>query len=498
MADGNLPHVLVIMSDQQRADCAGYAGHPLLRTPVMDRLAGEGVAFTHATTPAPLCMPARASFVTGTYPHNHGTWANRGLLRRDLPTLFNCFRDAGYDTALIGKAHLFAHGDADMRSFEPVMRGYGIAQSVQVNGPRGTYKNDNNELTADWKRKGLYARYRADYEDRLRDARVVRASALPVDEHLDSWVGRRAVDLIDGHAGSQPLFLFVGFPGPHEPWDAPGEYATMYAPDETPPPLPKPDTSLLPEHARELMDHLERGKRIDEMTAEHVRAIRANYYGKISLVDRWCGEILDAYRRRGLLDDLLVVFCSDHGEMLGDHGRLFKNTFHEAGLRVPLVFRWPGRIIAGEQSDTPDRADRRDADAARPGGSAGSVELPGTECPAGAGGTRAPPPLGGAERGSLGRDPHHDGAHGAVQVRGRRGWTPLHALRPGTGPGRAGQSGGNRGRVRVGRRHARPVAATPAARAVRIAQRPPAGVGGIGRASSSARYGSDLRCRRLC
>ena len=205
MADGNLPHVLVIMSDQQRADCAGYAGHPLLRTPVMDRLAGEGVDFTHAMTPAPLCMPARASFVTGTYPHNHGTWANRGLLRRDLPTLFNCFRDAGYDTALIGKAHLFAQGDVDVRTFEPVMRGYGIAQSVQVNGPRGTYKNDNNELTADWKRKGLYARYRADYEDRMRDARVVRASALPVDEHMDSWVGRRAVELIDGQTGTRPL-----------------------------------------------------------------------------------------------------------------------------------------------------------------------------------------------------------------------------------------------------------------------------------------------------
>ena len=350
MAERRRPHVLIIMSDQQRADCAGYAGHPLLRTPAMDRIAGEGTNFTHAMTPAPLCMPARASFSTGTYPHNHSTWANRGLLRRDLPTLFNCFGDAGYDTALIGKAHLFAQSEINVRAFEPVMRGYGIAESVEVNGPRGTYQHDNNELTADWKRKGLYARYRADYEDRMRDARVVRASALPVDEHIDGWVGRRAVELIDGHAGTRPLFLFVGFPGPHEPWDAPGEYATMYAPEATPPALPRPATTALPEYARKLMDHLERGKRIEEMTAEHVRAIRANYYGKISLVDHWCGEILAAYRRRGLLDDLLVVFCSDHGEMLGDHGRLFKNTFHEAGLRVPLVFRWPDRIPAGKQS----------------------------------------------------------------------------------------------------------------------------------------------------
>ena len=303
-------------------------------------------------TPAPLCMPARASFITGTYPHNHSTWANRGLLRRDVPTLFNCLRNAGYDTALIGKAHFYAQSDANVREFEQVMRGYGIAECVEVNGPRGTYQSDNNQLTADWNRKGLYARYRADYEDRMRDARVVRASALPVDEHIDSWVGRRAVELIDGHAGSQPWFLFVGFPGPHEPWDAPGEYATRYAAEATPPPVPKPATDGLPGYARKLMDHLERGKRIDEMTLDHVKAIRANYYGKISLVDYWCSQVLAAYRRRGWLDELLVVFCSDHGEMLGDHARLFKNTFHEAGLRVPLAFRWPGRIAAGRRSDT--------------------------------------------------------------------------------------------------------------------------------------------------
>ena len=115
MAERRRPHVLIIMSDQQRADCAGYAGHPLLRTPAMDRIAGEGTNFTHAMTPAPLCMPARASFSTGTYPHNHSTWANRGLLRRDLPTLFNCFGDAGYDTALIGKAHLFAQSEINVR-----------------------------------------------------------------------------------------------------------------------------------------------------------------------------------------------------------------------------------------------------------------------------------------------------------------------------------------------------------------------------------------------
>ena len=95
MAERHRPHVLIIMSDQQRADCTGYAGHPLLRTPAMDRIAGEGISFTHAMTPAPLCMPARASFITGTYPHNHSTWANRGLLRRDVGVGRRCSTACG-------------------------------------------------------------------------------------------------------------------------------------------------------------------------------------------------------------------------------------------------------------------------------------------------------------------------------------------------------------------------------------------------------------------
>ena len=125
----------------------------------------------------------------------------------------------------------------------------------------------------------------------------------------------------------------------------------MYDPEATQPPLPKPGTAGLPDYAREIMDHLEPGKRLDELRADHIKAIRANYYGKISLVDHWCGEIFEAYRRRGWYDDLLIVFLSDHGEMLGDHARLFKNTFHEQGIRVPLILRWPGTKPAGGTYD---------------------------------------------------------------------------------------------------------------------------------------------------
>ena len=138
---------------------------------------------------------------------------------------------------------------------------------------------------------------------------------------------------------NRPTGLFVNFPGPHDPWDAPGRYATMYDPAHSPPPIPIPERPrTLPDHAAAKLDFApEPG-----LTAAVIAAIRANYGGKVSFVDDWCRRIFDAYAARGWLDDLLVIITSDHGEMAGDHGRVYKRTFHESALRVPLILRWPG------------------------------------------------------------------------------------------------------------------------------------------------------------
>jgi len=142
--------------------------------------------------------------------------------------------------------------------------------------------------------------------------------------------------------------MFVGFGGPHDPWDAPGEYATMYDPASIPPPIPhSTQVDQFPGWMRNLVDFRTFGPEVQAQAA----AIRANYFGKISLIDHWVGEILNAYASRGWLDDLLVVFWSDHGEMAGDHGRIQKCTFHESSLRVPLIIRWPGRVPANTVSN---------------------------------------------------------------------------------------------------------------------------------------------------
>jgi len=342
------PHILILMPDQQRADCLGCAGHPVLRTPHMDRLAAEGMRFAQTATVCPICMPARASFANGLYPHNHGMWTNKGAMPAEDETFFQLLQRAGYFTAHIGKSHYYEHvRGLHLREREPYMHARGLEYVHETTGPYATCQTASY-MTDAWEKKGLWGVFRQDYRERsqLKGA-MVRPSPLPVEDFMDSYVGAQAAGFVRAYRDARPLCLFVGFGGPHDPWDAPGEYASMYDPAESPPPIPVPKGSdSLPEWLRSKPDFAVSSP---EVSAQASR-IAANYFGKISLIDRWIGEMMQAFAERKWSDDLLVVFWSDHGEMLGDHGRIRKATFHESSVRVPLILRWPGRIPAGTVS----------------------------------------------------------------------------------------------------------------------------------------------------
>ncbi|HUT34995.1 MAG TPA: sulfatase-like hydrolase/transferase [Planctomycetota bacterium] len=341
------PNILILMPDQQRADCMGCAGHPQIRTPHMDRLTAEGMRFTHACTVSPLCMPARASFLSGLYVHNHDMWTNAGELFPEEESLFRRLGQHGYYTAHIGKSHYYEHGGFHLRVREPYMHARGFDAVHETTGPWATCRTDSY-MTDLWRERGFLKAFRDDYEKRRRHPGIaVWPSPLPVELFLDSYIGAQAVRFLDEYERDEPFALFVGFGGPHEPWDAPGEYATMYDPGATPPRIePCEPGPWVPEAAAAW----QRSGRPAAMTEDDVRRLRANYYGKISLVDRWFGEILAACERKGALDDLLVAHWSDHGEMAGDHGLLHKSRFLESALRVPLTLRWPGRVPAGQTS----------------------------------------------------------------------------------------------------------------------------------------------------
>lgn len=345
------PNILILMPDQMRADCVGAAGNDAIATPNIDRLAREGVLFTQCCTSSPLCMPARASFISGQYPHSHHIWRNEGRLPADYQSLFSRLREAGYRTAHIGKSHYYPHQGQHLRDEEPYMHARGFDDVHETTGPWATV-GTRSYMTDRWQELGLLEAFRADY-GRRREARrkgevAVWPSPLPEEEFLDSYIGRVAVEYLSGLDSDQPFCVFVGFGGPHEPWDAPGSYATMYRPEDMPAAIePGRAGEWVPEHVAGAMNatgHV-------GLTEEAIARLRANYYGKISLIDMWIGRILEVIDRRGWADNTLVMLWSDHGEMLGDHGRLYKSVFYESALRVPLIMRWPGKAEGGRVCD---------------------------------------------------------------------------------------------------------------------------------------------------
>ena len=345
----NRPNILILMPDQLRADSMGCAGHPQIRTPNMDLLASEGVWFSNAFTACPVCMPARASFVSGLYPHNHGIWTNAGQLPANDETLFHHLQDSGYYVAHVGKSHYyFEQKGTHMRDSEDYMHARGIDYVHESTGPLATMKTDSY-MTDHWREKGLLQAFRDDYRERKKNGnKSVWPSPLPVDEFPDSYVGRKSVEFIDSYTEDKPFCLYVGFGGPHAPWDAPGEYATMYSLADTPAHIPPAEPGKwVTEHGVRRMNQ----GRVHDMTEEDIQKIRANYYGKISLIDHWFGEIFAALKRRGWWDNALVVFLSDHGEMAGDHLRLSKTVFYDSSVRVPLIIRCPSQINGGATSD---------------------------------------------------------------------------------------------------------------------------------------------------
>ena len=331
---GLKPNILLIMSDQHRADCLGGAGHPQVRTPVLDRIASEGVRLKNTFTVCPVCMPARASFLNGRYPHNHHMWHNRGRMPAEQETFFHHLQEADYHTGYIGKAHLYPNTMGHVRDEEPYMRSRGLTYVHEVPGPFMSVISQQSYYSEMLQSRGVWEVFKEDYLKRKRlPNRMIYAAAspLPTELSVDTYIANKAIEYISQlHDG--PHCLMVSFGGPHEPWDPPDEYAGLYRPEESPWPTAFEETP-------------------GSVLVEAVLNMRAHYYGKITLIDNLIGQIFGAYKDRGMLDDLLILYLSDHGEMAGDHGRYGKDVFYEASIRVPFILRWSSRFKEGLVSD---------------------------------------------------------------------------------------------------------------------------------------------------
>jgi choline-sulfatase len=363
------PNILLIMSDQHRASVMGCAGDPVVQTPNLDRLAAEGIRFEHVYCQGPLCMPARASLLTERYVRDHGVYRNSWDTPAHLPTFVGDVAAAGYHTSCIGKMHLWVHGGErraggpaaarerarDTRERAGQMRGYGFAEPIETVGKLATV-NITSEYTDYLAARGRYDAYREWVSARRYASQTVggRRKRLPIwttesnpvtgDDYIDAWHGRRAEQWIESYDRDHPFFQWVGFPGPHDPWDAPADYADLYRGRD----IPMPASLQRPElpgagSFRDFLDYfLNVHSDSPSLTDAVIAEIRRCYYGNVTVIDEAIGRILDALERRGLLDRTWVIYTSDHGEMMGEHRMLTKMVFYEPSVRVPLIIRPPG------------------------------------------------------------------------------------------------------------------------------------------------------------
>ena len=339
----NPPNILFIMTDQQRWDALGCV-QSWMYTPALDRIAAEGARFTQCITTTPICIPARVTLATGRYPHNNSVWNNLDYaLPADAPTWMRALRDLGYRTSLFGKTHLHPHR-GDLRDRAHLLNAYGLDDIDEIGGPRAS-ANVMSHMTALWEHKGLLDAYRADYAERFANKpHVARPSVLPLEDYADVYVGQQAKRYLQSYGRDQPWFCWVSFGGPHEPWDAPEPYASRYRPEEMPAPVPRPAES----HPRPqgwldyYMEH-----RSPDLEPGDAGAMRANYAGNVTLIDDQIGQIVRVIEQRGELDNTVIAFTSDHGEMNGDWGLVYKMNFLDGALRVPLIVRTPATAESG-------------------------------------------------------------------------------------------------------------------------------------------------------
>lgn len=307
------PNILLIYTDQQRFDTIAALGNDAIATPNLDRLAAEGVAFTHATTPSPVCAPARWSLHSGQYPSTHRCYSNHHPGVRPPTNLPAVLREAGYRTGLIGKNHSF---------LEP--------EDVDVWGQPQT-----SETAAREARQSLLREH----------PRLVRRP-MPGGVEADPEKAKTdaALQFIDS-SGGRPFFLWLSYLNPHTPYAVPEPYFSMYQSAVMPEPVVEPEGLAPAGKPFRQIFHQRNNDAIMAFSPEEIMLMRRVYYGMISLVDAEIGRVLSFLDARGMAENTLLVFTSDHGDYQGDHGLITKSpALYDCLVRVPFIARWPARI----------------------------------------------------------------------------------------------------------------------------------------------------------
>lgn len=373
------PNILLITSDQQHWNTLGYINKEV-STPNLDRLAREGTVFNRAYCPNPTCTPTRASIITGQYPSQHGAWSLGTKLSEERHTVGEDFIDAGYRTALIGKAHFQPLASTEEYSS---LESYPILQDLNYwkNFNQRFYGFEYCELARNHTNEAHVGQHYAIWLEEKgcknwRDYFLPPTGTMnrtekhtwgiPEEYHYDSWIAECTNQKLDEYKrNDENFFLWASFFDPHPDYFVPEPWDTMYDPDKltipqaaegehqsSPPHIaetqkPKPDFSSYRESGQGL-----HGFHSHVHSKDELKKNIAVYYGMISLMDKYIGSILDQLDKLGLAEDTIVVFTTDHGHFFGHHGLIAKGAFHyEDMIKIPFIARYPDYIPAGRHTD---------------------------------------------------------------------------------------------------------------------------------------------------
>jgi len=371
-------NILLITSDQQHWNTLGCL-NPEIRTPNLNRMAGEGAMFTRAYCPNPTCTPTRASIITGKYPSQHGAYSLGTKLLESEHTVGEDFSDAGYRTALVGKAHFQPLAGTD--EF-PSLEAYPILQDLdfwrKFNGP--FYGFERVELARNHTDEAHVGQHYAiwleekgckNWRDYFRtptgnNDSQKRTWSIPEAYHYGTWIAERSCALLESYKqNDEPFFLWSSFFDPHPKYLVPEPWDTMYDPESlTVPSVVEGEHDLNPPHFQLTQQRKPdfspwrksgfglHGFNCHLHDRDELAKNIAIYYGMISLMDKQIGQIMDKLDELGMAENTLVVFTTDHGHFFGQHGLIAKGAFHyEDMIKVPMLVRQPGVVPAGKRSD---------------------------------------------------------------------------------------------------------------------------------------------------
>ena len=346
------PNIIFIITDQHRFDCLGCMGHKLLKTPNIDRLAEQGVLFSRAYTPSPVCAPARGSILYGKYPPGCGIVTNWVRPKPGQSPYTEDLQKAGYLTGCIGKLHMYPHA-------EP----WGFEYKMLNDAPYNTYVDDaKHSEYIKWLRATMYkdsdvdpvALFEAD-EKQFRSDRpsdfILGGNFIPDEYHMTTWSANESIKFLETRDTSRPFYLHVGIFHPHQPWAPPAPWDKLYNPDdiELPPQFDarmdnNPIFPLVP--AGKLAARFK-----TKFSREDYRRIIAAYYGNVTMIDHNVGRIFETLKKKGLWDNTVVIFTADHGDHNGNYGTFFKGDMYESSVRVPLIIKPAGGLKKARRYD---------------------------------------------------------------------------------------------------------------------------------------------------